>query len=111
MLRALGDFCGGDGYVDLSFREPERWATMSTAGSRVAGTAVSGTAVTFGDPRAAPVLLCLALAPGVRPPDGPAHGHASDTWRTSLLATLPMGADSYGDGEFLLQQGWEHYAT
>jgi hypothetical protein len=111
MLQALGDFTGGDRYVDLSFREPQRWATMSTSSSRVAGTAVASTAVTFGDPRSGPVLLCLALAPGVRPPDAPAHGHASDTWRMSLLGTLPMGPDSYDAGEFRFQQGWKPYAS
>jgi hypothetical protein len=111
MHRALGDFAGGEGYIDLSFREPQRWATMATDNSRVAGTAVSGTAVLLGDDDHGPVLLFLALEPNVAPPDAPAHGHASDTWRMSLRGVLPMGPDSYAPGEFRFQQGWKPYAS
>lgn len=111
MYKALGDFTGGDGYANLSFRETERWASMSTAKSRVAGTAVRSTAVLLGDDEDDPALLFLALGPDVSPPDAPAHGHASDTWRMSLLGVLPMGPDSYAAGEFRFQQGWKPYAS
>ena len=113
MLRAQGTFDGGPGHIDLSFRAPERWIGPAAvqAASRVAETPLSATAVALGDEEVGPVLLFLRLAPGVNPPDAPAHGHASDNWRISLRGTLPMGRESYGPGQFRLQEGWKPYAS
>jgi hypothetical protein len=113
MLRAQGTFEGGPGHIDLSFRAPERWIGPGAvqAASRVAETPLQATAVTMGDEEVGPVLLFLRLAPDVKPPDAPAHGHASDNWRISLRGTLPMGRELYGPGEFRLQEGWKPYAS
>lgn len=113
MFRALGDFEGGEGYIDLSFREPERWSSMNTgkAASRVAGITLSSSAVLIGDDTSGPLALLLCLGPNVKPPDAPAHGHASDNWRISVLGNLPMGPDSYDAGEFRFQQGRRPYAS
>lgn len=113
MYKALGDFDGGHGFTELSFREPKRWASMSTANtnSRVAGTSLSSTAILLGDEQTGPALLFLALGPGVTPPDAPGHAHASDSWRMSLLGNLPMGPDRYDPGEFTFRQGWKPYAS
>ncbi|HVW32135.1 MAG TPA: hypothetical protein VHL53_06315 [Acidimicrobiia bacterium] len=113
MLRAQGNFDGGPGHIDVSFRAPERWTgpTALQATSRVADTPMHATAITLGDDEAGPVLIFLRLAPGVTPPDAPAHGHASDNWRISLLGSLPMGREAYGPGEFRIQEGWKPYAS
>lgn len=113
MYEVLGNFRGGEGYTNFSFREPERWDSMKLGGqdTRVADTPISSTALLMGDEETGPALLFLRLKPGITPPNAPAHGHASDTWRMSLLGTLPMGPDSYDAGEFRFQQGWKPYAT
>ena len=105
MFRALGDFVGGDGYTNLSFRRPEQWASMPVEAP------VRSTAALLGDEATGPVLLLLELPPGVTLPPAPAHGHASDTWRMPLAGTLPMGPDSYEPGEFRFQAGWKPYAS
>jgi hypothetical protein len=104
---------GGDGYSELSFREPDRWWSMSTSNtaSRVAGTALNSGGILLGDDETGPAVLLLALGPGVTPPDAPAHMHASDNWRMSLLGNLPMGPDRYDPGEFRFQEGWKPYAS
>ncbi|MDP1794472.1 MAG: hypothetical protein Q8K63_10095 [Acidimicrobiales bacterium] len=113
MYKALGRFPGGNGYSDISFRHTELWDTMPIPGgaSRVAGTALSSSAILFGDEQSGPVVLLLALAPGIKPPDAPAHTHASDNWRMSVLGNLPMGPDSYDAGHSRFQEGWKPYAS
>ena len=105
MFRALGDFIGGDGYTNVSFRQPERWASLPIEAP------VRSTAVLLGDEITGPVLLLLELPPGAALPAAAAHGHASDTLRLPLAGTLPMGPDSYRPGEFRFQQGWKPYAS
>lgn len=113
MYKALGRFPGGEGYTDISFRKTELWDTMPIPGgaSRVSGTALSSSAVLFGDDEIGPIVLLLALAPGIKPPDAPSHTHAADNWRMSVLGNLPMGPDSYDAGHSRFQEGWKPYAS
>lgn len=113
MYKALGRFPGGEGYADVSFRRTDLWDTMPIPGgsSRVAGTALSSSAVLFGDDEVGPVVLLLALGPGIKPPDAPSHTHASDNWRMSVLGNLPMGPDTYDAGHSRFQEGWKPYAS
>jgi hypothetical protein len=114
VFRALGNFTGGDGFTNLSFRRPDEWASMPMPAPSEAGPAASpvrSTAVLFGDGATGPVLLLLHLLPGAALPAAGAHGHASDTWRMPVAGTLAMGPDTYGPGDFRFQPGWKPYAS
>lgn len=102
----------GDGHVDFSFRAPEHWLNApSSASARVGKLPVNSSALVLGDDEVGPVLMFFRLDAGINPPNAPRHGHASDNFRISLLGELPMGRESYGPGQFRLQQGWAPYAS
>ncbi|WP_123024338.1 hypothetical protein [Mycolicibacterium stellerae] len=112
-LKTFADVLDHPRYVELSFAATDRWITPPylRSAARTADTPFDVTAILAGDSVKGPLILLLAVAPGIEPPDAPAHGHASDNFRISLCGTLPMGSQRYGAGEFRFQRGWKPYAS
>ncbi|MBB5138410.1 hypothetical protein HNP84_008164 [Thermocatellispora tengchongensis] len=113
MLQTFGEVIENGDHVGLSFRATDRWTVPEDlrSSARTADTPFDSTALLLGDAVRGPVLLFLAVQPGFTPPDAPAHGHASDNFRLSLRGVLPMGPESYGEGEFRFQRGWKPYPS
>jgi hypothetical protein len=113
MLQTFGEVMENGNHVGLSFRATDRWTVPDdlVSSSRTADTPFDSTALLLGDAVMGPVLLFLAVQPGFTPPDAPAHGHASDNFRISLRGILPMGPESYDEGEFRFQRGWKPYPS
>lgn len=97
-----------DGHIDLSFRKPETWGSLSHPGV----TGARSTTIMMGDPDAGP-LISLAWFPPIEEDmaRGWAHGHDSDNWRITLLGESHMGRESYGAGEFRFQNGGQPYGN
>ncbi len=91
-----------DRFVDLGFRHAKSWP-------RLGGDDMTMSVVELGHEERGPLLGLTATVPGLCMPTGPAHGHASDTFRISLLGQFTMGREAYGPGRFRLQEGWKAY--
>ena len=113
MLQTFGEVAENEDHVGLSFRDTARWTVPEELrrSSRTANTPFDTTALLLGDGEVGPVMLFLAVQPGFTPPDAPAHGHASDNFRLSARGVLPMGPESYDEGEFRFQRGWKPYPS
>jgi hypothetical protein len=95
---------GPDGTLDFSFHDLDSWV----------GLPIPAAYVMLGDDDCGPLVAFTALPPGAGTDggsgeNGPAHGHASDSFRMPLLGEVKMGAWTFGPGQFRLQKGWKPY--
>lgn len=112
MYRFKGATDVTDSYADLSFRHAGEWLHFGQEldDLNVAGTEnMAITFVSMGDEVCGPSIGFSAVPPGMHIATGPAHAHASDNFRISLLGELTMGKDRYGPGAFRFQEGWRTY--
>ncbi len=70
---------------------------------------MANTSVKFGDKARGPIFGPVVCQPGTVVEHAPAHAHASDNFRIILRGTFKMGPETYGPGEFRIQQGWKPY--
>lgn len=103
MLRTIGETSAGEGYVNMSFRQPQTWESYDDEGS------FYFTIILFGDDECGPGLFLTYTRPGIVVPRSIPHTHASDNWRISLLGDFHMGRDTYGPGDYRLQEGGKVY--
>lgn len=90
-----------DDHVLWSFRDMGRWLN-------VGGPALLW--VMLGDPTTGPLFGFSHFPPGVHF-SGPAHCHASDTFKISLKGEFSIGRKRFGPGEFRVQPGWKVYPS
>jgi hypothetical protein len=93
--------------IRLSFSDPSNWkySVVSEEDS------FHGASVKIGDPLSGATIILFASAPGVFPPNYPAHGHASDSFRITVRGAAPTGEFNYLPGEFRFQEGWKPYGA
>jgi hypothetical protein len=90
--------------IRLSFSDPSEWRYAEEY-------SFHGAAVGIGDPLSGATVVFFASQPGAFPPNYPAHGHASDSFRITVRGAAPTGEFNYLPGEFRLQEGWKPYGA
>ena len=103
MLRVQGATETTDDYVEVTFERPGSWP------GDFGQTTMAG--VLIGDEVRGPSLTFAWQGPEAMSYGAPSHAHASDNFRISLLGSFEMGRESYGPGEFRIQQGWKPYPS
>ncbi len=93
-----------DGFAELSYRSREGWVCFDDPGPEAAMAVAL-----IGDEAAGPAMFMMSVLPRGTVAPAPAHCHASDNFRVSLLGTLSMGREEYRAGRFRFQQGWRAY--
>jgi hypothetical protein len=95
------------GPIRLSFSNPREWNYTVVSEEDY----FYGASVKIGDPVSGATIVFFASPPGVAPPNYPAHGHASDSFRITVRGAAPTGEFDYLPGEFRLQEGWKPYGA
>jgi hypothetical protein len=93
--------------IRLSFSDPSEWQYSVVSEE----DCFHGASLKIGDPVSGATIVFFASPPGVFPPNYPAHGHASDSFRITVRGAAPTGEFDYLPGEFRLQEGWKPYGA